>query len=550
MKRGLLALVAGLLALAYAGADEMSASDKLRILYSHRFTFNRDGLPLITIAVMEGQRQVRLSAEGGMRVLPDGDGGAEMRAGAAWTVTAEETRPARLAWWIVVSRQATDADVAMWRQRGYQPRTFEIGVVFGVEGDVIDSRETLLGVAAEADPAAAGRAAAALGKKWGVETSLHPELVARPEGVLVAREDKGGAVVRNADVIWFAPARADGLVTIDDVVYGGGGATSASKRETRSYHGSVYVTLGADARLTVVNAVAEDQLLAGLVPAEMYPDAPPEALKAQAVAARDELLSRVGTRHFQDPFLLCASQHCQVYAGAGSEDARTTRAVAGTRGEVLLRDGGGGLVPAYYSACCGGATESNENAWATPPDPSLRGSLDALGPGAKALAAFAPGITDANVAAFLAAPAEAAFCGATARSKGRYRWSVRLTAAELDKLVAASYPAVGAVRELTPLARGVSGRITSLRIVGEKGQATVTGELVIRRLLGGLKSSLFLAHAEKSGARITAWVIDGAGFGHGVGMCQLGAIGMADAKYDYKAILGHYYPGSHVRKLY
>ena len=550
MKRALIALALGVLALAYAGADEMSASDKLRILYSHQFTFTRDGLPLVTVELESGQTEVKLAAEGGLRVLPDGDGGPEVVAGPSWTVTAEATRPATIAWWVIVSRQTTDADLALWRQRGYQPRSFETGIVFGVEGDVLDSRETLLGVTSAADAAAAQRAADELASKWKVETSLFPELAARPEGVIVAREDKSGTVVRNSDVLWFAPARADGLVTVADVAFGGGGAKAEDKRETRRYHGRVYVTLGSDGKLTVVNAVAEDQLLAGLVPAEIYSDAPADALRAQAVAARDELLARIGTRHHEDPFLLCSSQHCQVYAGADSEDARTSRAVADTRGEVLLRDGGGGLVPAYYSACCGGHGESNENVWGTAADPSLRGSLDALGAGAQALAAFSPSVTEANVADFLAAPAEGAFCGGTKYSKGRYRWSVRLTAAELDRLVAASYPTVGAVRELTPAARGVSGRVTELRIVGAKGKATVSGELTIRRLLGGLKSSLMVIRPEKSGAAVTAWVIDGAGFGHGVGMCQLGAIGMAQAKYGYQQILGHYYPGSHVRKLY
>jgi stage II sporulation protein D len=234
-----------------------------------------------------------------------------------------------------------------------------------------------------------------------------------------------------------------------------------------------------------------------------------------------------------------------VYGGAAPEDPRTTKAVSATRGEVLLRDGGGGLVPIYYSASCGGFGEHNENVWGTPADPSLRGHLDALGAGAKNLKTFAGGIDDQNLRAFLDSKPADSFCGATKYAKNRYRWTVKLSETELDKLVAAENPSVGSVQKLTAQARGISGRVRSLEITGAKGTVTVDGELKIRRLFGGLKSSLFLVRRDGS-----TWIFDGAGFGHGVGMCQTGAIGMAEAGHKYKKILEHYYPGTHIRQLY
>ncbi len=545
----LLSLAAAALALGLtAHADEMSTSDKRRLLYSHRFTFNREGLPIVTVEIMSGQTKVTLEAEKVLRVLPEGDGGAEISAGRTWTVTVENPKPARLLHWVIVSRHAGDAELAAWKQRGYEPRTFEIGVLFGVEGEMIDSRETLLGIAPEGDVAAAERAARALASKWSIETSVHPEMVDAPRGTLVATA--GATVVRNQNVLWFSPGSAAGTVTVADVVHGGGGSqVNAEKRETRSYFGKVYVTIGKDGLLTVVNAIPEDRLLMGLVPSEMFPDAPAEALRAQAVAARTELLAKIGTRHFNDPYVVCSSQHCQVYGGVGLEDDRTSKAVRATRGEVLMRDGGG-LVQAYYAASCGGFSEHNENIWKLAPDPSLRGRLDAEGKDAKAMARFAGGVTDDNVRDYLALPPEHAYCGRTRYAKGRFRWRVEQEAAALDRLVAAEFPTLGAVRKLEPRARGVSGRVRSLEIVGARASVVVDGDLRIRRLFGGLKSTLFAVSAEKKGGAVTRWIFDGAGFGHGVGMCQTGAIGMAEGGRDYRKILLHYYAGSHVHALY
>jgi SpoIID/LytB domain protein len=367
-----------------------------------------------------------------------------------------------------------------------------------------------------------------------VRTQLHQELVRRPSGTIVAKN--GATIIRNPSVLWFTPRRATETVSVPDVPTNTGGSQLATGKEERRYWGAVYVTLDHEGALVAANAVAEDKLLAGLVPAEMYPDAPAAALEAQAIAARTELLQKIGRRNLTDPFLLCSTQQCQVYAGAGKEDARTTRAIEKTRGVVLLRDGGG-LVDIRYSASCGGHTEDNDAIWGGDPDPSLRGRTD----DAKANVSR---ITDANIGAFLDGGGDA-WCARGKAAKTRYRWTERMRADELAARIAVEYPEVGRIKALVPKQRGVSGRIGVLAIQGDKGTADVTGDLHIRRLLGGLKSTLFEVHRDGE-----AFVFHGAGFGHGVGMCQMGAIGMAEAGKPHKDILGHYYRGTHLHKLY
>ena len=525
-----------------AAADETSATDKLRILYSTRFTFTDDGLPLVTVEIMGNKKDVKLRAKGGIVVRPDGQGGSaiESDGGEAWTITAEGTKPAVIHDWTIVETLSPDdapgiaAATTRWKERGFDPKTFEIGTMFGVNGEVIDTREVRVAI----DPVAAGKGtarAADHAKRFGIRTAVHQELVRRPSGTIVARS--GSTIIRNPSVLWFMPKKASETITVLDVPTGTGGSQLATGIEDRRYWGAVYVTLDHDGSLLAANAVAEDKLLAGIVPAEMYPDAPPAALEAQAIAARTELLQKIGRRNLTEPFLLCSTQQCQVYAGAGKEDPRTTRAIEKTRGMVLLRDGGG-MVDIRYSASCGGHSEDNEWIWGGDPDPSLRGRYDnAKGNTTR--------ITDANVGAFLDGDAGDAFCASGKLGKGRFRWTEKLRADDLAVRIAAEYPEIGRVTALVPKSRGVSGRIGTLQIKGDKGSVDVSGDLKIRRLLGGLKSTLFEVKREGD-----SFVIRGAGFGHGVGMCQMGAMGMATAGKTHAQILGHYYRGTHLHRLY
>ena len=472
--------VSCLAAVAPAHADDTSASDKLRILYSTRFTFTDDGLPLVTVEIMGNRKKVDLRAKGGIAVRPDGTGGSTVEAegGDAWTITVENPKPALIQDWTVVETLGPDdtagitAALARWKDRGFDPKSFEIGTLFGTGGEVIDTREVRIAI----DPVAEGKGgarAAELAKKFGVKTVVHQELVRRPAGTIVAKS--GMTTIKNPSVLWFQPKRATETLTVTDVPTGTGGSQLETGSEDRRYWGSVYVTLDHDGSLVAANAVSEDKLLAGVVPAEMYPGAPPAALEAQAIAARTELLQKIGRRSLTDPFLLCSTQQCQVYAGAGKEDPRTTRAIERTHGIVLLRDGGG-MVDIRYSASCGGHTEDNDAIWGGDPDPSLRGRRD--DPKAQMTR-----VTDANLDEFLDNEGDA-WCAKPKSAKAKFRWTETFSAEDLAARVSVEYPEIGRIKLLTPKQRGSSGRIQTLTIVGDKASVDVTGDLHIRRLLG------------------------------------------------------------------
>ena len=226
-------------------------------------------------------------------------------------------------------------------------------------------------------------------------------------------------------------------LTVTDVPTGTGGSQLETGSEDRRYWGSVYVTLDHDGSLVAANAVSEDKLLAGIVPAEMYSDAPAAALEAQAIAARTELLQKIGRRSLTDPFLLCSTQQCQVYAGAGHEDPRTTKAIERTHGIVLLRDGGG-MVDIRYSASCGGHTEDNDAIWGGEPDPSLRGRRDDA-------RAQLTRVTD--VADFLDHDGDA-WCSKPKGARAKFRWTEKFSVEELTARVSVEYPEIGRITGL------------------------------------------------------------------------------------------------------
>jgi peptidoglycan hydrolase-like amidase len=318
--------------------------------------------------------------------------------------------------------------------------------------------------------------------------------------------------------------------------------------KAQRYAGQIYVTVDRRGSVAVVNAVAADELLAGLVPAEIFPKAPMAALEAQAVAARTELLAKIGTRHFEDPYLVCATNHCQVYRGMGHEHPRTTSAISATRGLVLVRPNGQ-LADAVYSASCGGSTEDNDRVWPLQSDANLRGHLDApLGPSQPTLHPFRQGITESNLAAWLA-QRPPSWCGRTKLNQDKLRWSKTVDLPTLNRLVQPL--GLGAIKDIQVLERGVSGRALRVKLQGSHGNHLLRGELKIRQGLGDLRSSMFIVTPLRlTNGTLQGFNFSGGGWGHGVGLCQTGAIGMAEAGKTAREILRHYYTQSEIQPLY
>ena len=357
----------------------------------------------------------------------------------------------------------------------------------------------------------------------------------------------------------FSSAKNGTLLLREGVV-----KTEAPKSEYR-FRGDIALVPDKNGRISIVNLVDQDEVVAGVLPSEMFASAPLEALKAQAITARGELFAKIGRRHFSEPSLVCAEQHCQVYRGVAAEDERTNQAAFHTQGELAFQEGK--LVDSVYSACCGGHTEDASVVWDRPPSSALQGVPDVPllidGGAARSLeasllfAAQKPGVIPQNLSSdqavekLLLAPRSSAFCGSsTFNQKGdAWRWERVFTSAELTAAFADL--GVGDVVRMVVEDRGRGGRVRTLRVDGKTGSARVLRELPVRKRLGNLRSGLFVVDEERdaSGALVSVR-LRGAGFGHGSGMCQQGAIGMAEAGYDYRAIVRHYFQGAEIKKVF
>ena len=357
------------------------------------------------------------------------------------------------------------------------------------------------------------------------------------------------------------------------------------RREDQKFAGALKIIVE-NGRLTAVNVVGVEDYLLSVISSEMSATASEEFLKAHAVISRSWVMAQIASsskekkvdmpegvndvpslvsyldaamshkgneevteyikwydhedhKHFD----VCADDHCQRYQGLTRATGKTIRkAIDSTWGQVLRY--GGELCDARFSKCCGGRMEKFSTCWEDKDMPYLQPLADAPGHGDghcfcdtqdKEILSQVLNNYDQETVDF-------------------YRWSVTYDRDVLSELVARrSGMGIGRIKALEPLERGESGRIHKLRIVGENKTVAVGKELEIRRILSEnhLKSSAFEpVYLDASGAEVSseeAWTVlrlDGRGWGHGVGLCQIGAAVMASEGYTYKEILSHYYPGT------
>lgn len=353
------------------------------------------------------------------------------------------------------------------------------------------------------------------GRLWEIE---HQD--GAPEHVTLAAED---TVHELTAPIVLTLSDATTTFALYDIAYGQGYYWAG--RETRQYRGSLEL-LPFEQGLTIVNELPLDAYLYSVTAAEMSPSWHQEALKAQAVAARTYSEFHRG-RYASRGFDLLSTVLSAHYPGVGREHERTTDAVNATQGEILVHNGA--PIDAVYSANSGGLLSSSAEVW---------GGQRAYLPAAADGGSFPSEGFD--LASWLRHDVES--YSNVGRQLSSYRWARDYSRADLERLAPA---AIGTLVDLVILERGPSHRVSAIQWIGTDDTATVRRD-AIRRSLGGLRSNLFIWYPSYSDGKLERLTIYGGGWGHGVGMSQYGALGMAEAGQDYRAILAHYYPATEI----
>lgn len=475
--------------------------------------------------------EICLNAGGAVSVASP-EGTKELPPG-AYTVKAESVSAPSLAYRLFVKtfQPAEEAKarafMADWKGRGYAPEMLVFGKKFAApSGAIIDNRSLWVSVG-RADSARKADALKEHLAKEEVWAWVVPERIGQGAGVLTVASG-GKTVLRARAPLTFRSAGPLEAPGIDRGFWN-------PRHETLRFSGALEIAPDPDGQLELVEVIPVEAYVAGVLPAEMPASWPVEALKAQAIAARTEVFAALGGKHMLEGFDFCATEHCRAYGGAGAREDASDKAVSTTAGHVLVRDGK--FVAAVFSANCGGRTENNEAVWSAPPNPALRSVSDAKQAGR-------PGWEERGMTVWLKQPAPA-WCDHRSDS---FRWTRRFSVKELSDIVNKRH-GVGRVRAIELLERGPGGRLRAVKIIGSSGSAVVKKELTIRLAFGGLPSAMFIVETARGADGPTAFSFIGGGRGHGVGLCQDGACGMAKAGKSSQEILRHYFTGVDLIRL-
>ncbi len=355
------------------------------------------------------------------------------------------------------------------------------------------------------------------------------------EGQVELADSSGQVLLRSSGPVRLNCEDPADTTILFDVQYGQGSFWAGS--EDRMYRGAIELAPRAEG-LTVVSLLNIEEYLYSVLPSEMPSHWPQAALQAQAVAARSYTLANLG-RFAARGFDLLGDVSSAAYRGLGAETPAARSAVDATRGLVLME--GGKPLPAYYSANSGGYTDTTESAWGFAS--SLPAVPDPLQPPRTAR------LDPEQLARWLSDRPPAYCSDPDYSARSAYRWKLRVSREEIERRLEAG-SALGRILAIVPARRTLSGRVSEARVVGASGQLTVRWDAV-RWRLGGLRSNLFVVEPQLGADGLAEYFLfTGAGWGHGVGLCQSGAAGMAAVGWSAEEILRHYYGGAALERLF
>lgn len=512
----------------------------------------------VRVGLLEGYERVTFRYSGRYRI--------ETRAGELlreadtstlkWRVLREKSTPTKFLYSVLVASFTTREEAMslaeQFEERGLQAVMRQIGGPIEIDGQIIGDntlyRVQVGNFQVEED------ARHLLAK---LELDYAPRLVrevlTQSHGKLELFDQSLEQHFESTDGFRIVPEDAESRLTILGVRMNSGFAYEPT--EDRTYEGEIEFYVDHEGEIAALTEIPIDVYLRGVVATEMPVDYPEEALRAQAIASRSLVIATKSIKHLNDPFELCAHVHCQVYSGVTYENPTVTKAVTDTRGQILFHNGA--VVDAHYSKVCGGHTEDVQATWMTPPIYAGKGV-----PCDCTAEMEVPDLTTENGARRWIQSRPSACCNLdgvdlpVSRAYGRrhFRWETTLLRSELEEIILTKTGVdIGMLYDILPIRRGRSGRLMEVEVLGSLANLRIKRELRIRRQLShtALESSAFLVEVlTDSSGNPMELIFTGAGWGHGVGMCQAGAARMAGNGRSAEEILQHYYQACVIQKKY
>ena len=360
--------------------------------------------------------------------------------------------------------------------------------------------------------------------------------------ICVENINSGEKVAVKSKVI-FKPEQIASYIKLGKIKSGKGWHWENTK--SRSYKGNIEF-IKFNGKITVVNDVGIEQYLYGVVPSEMSALSPFEALKAQAILARTNVFSDLGKKYKKKPYSLYSDVYSQVYTGISKIHERANRAVDETRG-LILTTHNGKPIQALFHSVCGGHLESNDIIWRGKKLSYLPSKPDKL----SGLEKYKD-LSNERLFKKWIDTRPNAYCNLADKkvnkalnyAKKYYRWTKKYTRKKLEKIIKKKTGKnIGSLKDIKVVKRGKSGKAISVKVIGTKSTITINKELNIRKTLSSppLYSANFYV-IKKGGNIPNEFIFKGAGFGHGTGMCQIGACGMASVGENFIDILKFYFP--------
>ncbi len=382
------------------------------------------------------------------------------------------------------------------------------------------------------------------GDFWIAERNGNTRITGKANTVLLVRQNSatievcaedGKVLISSSKSLLLSYQEPEATTILFDAQHGQGYFWAG--RQDRAFRGSLEFKRF-DQGITVVNLVNVEEYLYAVVPSEVPSSWPKAILEAQAIAARTYTFANLG-RFEARGFDLLPTVASQVYNGVQSETGSVREAVDSTGGLILTYQSK--PIGAFYYDNCGGYTESSQSVWGFP-SPYLQAVPDKLLPPRN------DPLAPAELYTWLKDRPEAHSNHPKYSARSAYRWSHWISREEIETRLKLA-PNIGSILSLSVIERSSSGRAAQVLIKGTKGEKLLKGDSI--RSIGGLRSNLFVVQPKLGADGLPEYfAFTGGGWGHGVGMAQSGAAGMAAAGYSYSDILAHYYPGAELTKKY